>query len=114
MDYLDRLIELAWNASPVDRLRLERVAEVRLFSALEGAFELNPISKNGFFLMLHDSLLGRVRHIASQFGHDEREARRSSAERARKSDPNGEHSAISIQIRQGMNHWRQYQRAASR
>jgi hypothetical protein len=24
MDYLDRLIELAWNASPVDRLRLER------------------------------------------------------------------------------------------
>ena len=94
--------------------RLERVADVRLFTALEGAFELNPISKNGFFLMLYDSFVARAQHIASLFGHDEREARRSAAERARKSDPNGDHSAISIQIRQGMNHWRQYQRAASR
>ncbi|MEO8577611.1 MAG: nucleotidyltransferase family protein [Gemmatimonadales bacterium] len=94
--------------------RLERVAEVRLFSALEGAFDLNPISKNGFFLMLYDSVLGRARHLTSLLGHDEREARRSAAERARKADPDGNHSAISIQIRQGMNHWRQYQRAASR
>ena len=107
--------ELLQRAPSDDRQRrLERVADVRLFKALDGAFELNPISKNGFFLMLHDSLLGRARHLASLLGHDEREARRSAADRAREADPDGEHSALGLQIRQGMNHWRQYQRATSR
>lgn len=104
------------QAAPSDerQRKLDRVGEARLFSALDGAFDLNPISKNGFFLMLYDSNIGRARHIASLFGHDEREARRSAAERARSQDPDGEHSTMSIQIRQGMNQWRQFQRAVSR
>ncbi len=90
--------------------RLETVADARIYTATESAFDLNPISKNGYFLMLHDSAYGRVRHVASLFGSEERESRRSAASRAREREPG--HSALSLQLRQGMMHWRQYQRAA--
>ncbi len=90
--------------------RLETVADARIYTARESAFDLNPISKNGYFLMLHDSASGRLRHVASLFGREERESRRSAAARARERDPG--HSALGLQLRQGMMHWRQYQRAA--
>jgi hypothetical protein len=90
--------------------RLERVAEARIFSALEGAYDLNPISKNGFFLLLHDSAAGKARHIVSLFGADERESRRSAAESARRRDPGTGHSALRIQLQEGMMHWRQFQK----
>jgi hypothetical protein len=86
---------------------------VRLYTAVEGAFDLNPISKNGFFLMLHDSYAGKVRHIASLFGKEERESRRSAAHSAKLRDPDGSHSALAIQLREGMMHWRQFQKTIS-
>lgn len=93
--------------------RLERVADARIYSAIEGAYELNPISKNGFFLMLHDSTYGKARHIASLFGRGERESRRSAAVSARERDL-GNHSALAVQLREGMMHWRQFQKTINR
>jgi hypothetical protein len=91
--------------------RLERVADFRIYSAVEGAFDLNPISKNGFFLMLHDSALGRVKHLASLFGAEERESRRTAAARTRQLDLADGHSVLAVQLREGMTHWKQFQRA---
>ena len=103
------------NAPTDDRQRrLEKVAEARIYSAIEGAFDLNPISKNGFFLMLHDSAFGKVRHVASLFGREERESRRTASARAKERDPGSGHSALAIQLREGMTHWRQFQRSVSR
>jgi hypothetical protein len=90
--------------------RMERVAGVRLFTAIEGAYELNPISKNGFFLMLHDSYSGRARHIASLFGKDERESRRSAAINAKSRAPEASTSPLALHLREGMQHWRQFQK----
>lgn len=91
--------------------RLERVADYRIYSAVEGAFDLNPISKNGFFLLLHDSALGRMMHVASLFGAEERESRRSAAARMRQRDLASGHSVLAVQLREGMAHWKQFQRA---
>jgi hypothetical protein len=107
--------ELMAHAPTDDRQRrLETVAEARIYSAIEGAFDLNPISKNGFFLMLHDSTFGKVRHVASLFGREERESRRTANVRAKQRDPGSGHSALAIQLREGMTHWRQFQRSVSR
>lgn len=94
--------------------RMERVAGVRLFTALEGAFELNPISKNGFFLMLHDSYFGRVRHVASLFGAEERESRKSATASARSRAPEQSRSPLALHLREGMMHWRQFQKTIQR
>jgi len=104
------------SSAPADerQRKIERVAEVRLFSAIEGAFDLNPFSKNGLFLMLHDSWTSRARHAASLFGKEERESRRSAATSARLRNPSGASSALAVQLREGMMHWRQFQRAVSR
>ncbi len=94
--------------------RLERVADVRMFSAIENAYEINPISKNGFFLILHDSNVGRVRHVAALFHQDERESRRSAAQRLRQEGTPGNHSVLALHLREGMEHWRQFQRLTTR
>ena len=107
--------ELMRHAPNDDRQRkLERVAEVRIYSAIETAYDLNPISKNGFFIMMHDSTYGKARHIASLFGRDERESRRTAAARAKERDPGSGHSALALQLREGMTHWKQFQRSISR
>lgn len=94
--------------------RMEGVAGARLFTAIEGAFELNPISKNAVFLMLHDSYSGRARHIASLFGRDERESRKSAATSARSRAPEGTSSPLAVHLREGVMHWRQFQRSIQR
>ena len=91
--------------------RLELVADARIYSAVQGAFELNPISKNGFFLMMHDSTYGRLRHVAALFGRDERESRRTAAARMREQDIASGHSVLALQVREGITHWKQFQRA---
>ena len=103
------------RAAPHDerQRRLECIADARIYSAVEGAFELNPISKNGFFLMLHDSAYGKARHIASLFGREERESRRTAARGARLRYADGNRSALAVQLREGMTHWRQVQRTIS-
>jgi hypothetical protein len=94
--------------------RLERVADLRMFSAIENAFEINPISKNGFFLLLHDSSFGRARHVASLFRPEERESRRSAAKMLKNADTAGNHSLLSLQLREGMTHWKQFRSLSSR
>ena len=91
--------------------RLERVAEVRLFSAMEGAFDLNPFSKNGFFLMLHDTAVGKARHMVSLFSANERESRRAAATHVSRQNHEGEHAAMTLQLRQGVAQLRAYNRA---
>ena len=106
--------ELMGHAPSDERQRrLERVADYRFYTVTEGAFDLNPISKNGFFLMLHDTAYGRVKHVASLFGRDERESRRTSAQRARERDIAAGRSAIAVQLREGLTHWKQFQKAIS-
>ena len=106
--------ELMGHAPSDERQRrLERVADFRFYTAVEGAFDLNPISKNGFFILMHDSAYGRVRHVASLFGRDERESRRSAAQRAKQRDIAEGRSVLAVQLREGMTHWKQFQKAIS-
>jgi hypothetical protein len=87
---------------------LERVIGRRMFVAMEGAYELNPFTTHGMFLMLHDSWRGRALHVASLFGPHERESRVEAAahfpERAR---------PLTAQIRESAEHWRSYRKVAS-
>jgi len=103
-------------AAPSDekQRRLERVAEVRMFTALEDAFELNPISKNGLFLMLHDSLGGRSRHLVSLLGREERGSRKAAAELARARSPKSGSGAFAVQLNEGLAQWRAFRRAITR
>jgi organic radical activating enzyme len=94
--------------------RLERVADLRMFSAIENAFEINPISKNGFFLLLHDSNFGRARHVAALFRPEERESRRSAAKMLKEAETPGNHSLLRLQLREGMTHWKQFRSLANR
>jgi hypothetical protein len=84
-----------------------------MFAALETAFELNPFSKNGFFMMLHDSPVGRARHLASLLGHEERESRRASARVLRRVNSSGHSSRLGFQLRQGVAQWRAFKRAVA-
>ena len=88
--------------------RLERIADLRMFSVIENAFELNPISKNGFFMLLHDSNIGRARHVAALFRAEERESRRSATKMLRNDEASANHSVMAIQLRQGLTHWKQF------
>lgn len=74
---------------------LERVLRQRLFVAMEGTWELNPITKHALFFMLHETTRGRVFHAASMFGKYERESR---ADASRKSTARG--SLLLNQIRE--------------
>lgn len=74
---------------------LERVLRQRMFVAMEGTWELNPISKHMLFLLLHDTWRGRVLHVSSMFGKHERESR---ADASRKSS--GGVRALPSQIRE--------------
>lgn len=87
---------------------LERVIGRRLFIAMEGAYELNPFTTHGMFLMLHNSWRGRALHVASLFGRDERESRvQASAQHHGRAQP------LTAQIRESREHWRSYRKVAS-
>jgi hypothetical protein len=106
-------VELMKSVPRDDRQsRLERVADLRMLSAIENAFEINPISKNGFFLMLHDSTFGRARHVASLFRPEERESRRSAAKMLTDADAPENRSLLALQLREGMTHWKQFRSIA--
>ena len=98
--------------APVDRRqrKLETIARARLFSAMEGVFDLNPFSKTGVFLLLHDSWRGWGRYLASLVGREEAEARRS----ARHNVPAQALPRLPQQFRQAWFHWQQYRRALAR
>ena len=98
--------------APVDRRqrKLETIARARLFSAMEGVFDLNPFSKTGVFLLLHDSWRGWGRYLASLVGREAAEARRS----ARHNVPAQAFPRLPQQFRQAWFHWQQYRRALAR
>ena len=92
--------------------RLERVADLRMFSAIENAYAINPISKNGFFLLLHDSTVGRARHVATLFRPEERESRRSAARMLKDDEALADRSLLALQLREGLTHWKQFRSLA--
>jgi hypothetical protein len=83
---------------------LERVVRLRLFLAMEGAYELNPVTKHGIFLMLHRSWRGRALHVASLFAPHERESRAQAGSISPK---------LSTQIRESAASWKKYRRLAT-
>jgi hypothetical protein len=90
--------------------KLETIARARLFSEVEGPFEINPISKTGVFLMLHDSVAGAARYLLDLAGGASAEARRSAA-------ASGKSPALRElpeHARAAMRQWRQYRRATGR
>jgi putative nucleotidyltransferase-like protein len=95
--------------APVDQrqLNLEIIARHRLFSSVEGPFELNPFSKTGVFLLLHDSWIGRVRYLAALSEGAAAEARSS----ARRHHPSQAFHQMWKRLREAILQWRQYQLA---
>jgi hypothetical protein len=85
---------------------LERIASARLFMAREGAFEMNPITRNAFQLLLHDRWRDRLDYVRTVTGRDESESRRNSARRQKKSE-----QTPSRLIAEALGHFRAYRRA---
>ncbi|HUK42378.1 MAG TPA: hypothetical protein VLX11_15085, partial [Candidatus Acidoferrales bacterium] len=100
------------SRAPADRRqqKLETIARHLLFSSLEGAFDLNPISKNGVFLLLHNSWINGARYLLSLAGQEAAEARRSAREMA----PSQALAQLPHQFREAISHWRAYRRALAR
>jgi sugar phosphate isomerase/epimerase len=84
---------------------MERVATARMFSAREGAFELNPITRNAFHLLLQEKWRDRLRYVSALMQHDERESRRNSAKRQKNAQ-----QSRSV-IAESLAHFRAYRRA---
>ncbi len=84
--------------------RLERVVARRLFIATEDTNELNPISKHGFFLLLHNTWRGRALHVSSLFHRHEREARHA------KPHPR----PVSVQVRESLSQLNAYRELGAR
>jgi hypothetical protein len=87
-------------------LKLERFARHRLFSVLEGPFDLNPFSKTAVFLLLHDSWSGRAEYLAGLREKNSAAARAT----ARRQYPLSS-SQIWRQIREALVEWRRYRRS---
>jgi len=66
------------NRAPKDerQRRMNLVAYKRLFSAVDKADEMNPFTRNGIFLMLHDGPINRLRYLAELSRGDAAESRR--------------------------------------
>jgi pyruvate-formate lyase-activating enzyme len=83
--------------------RLALIAGRRLFTSTESFLDVDPITKTGLFLLLHDSWPGRARYVATQLRW--RGARGSAWAR-----PLGELRGGSA-LRQAWRRWGQYRRA---
>jgi len=88
---------------PTERryVALERFVRHRLFLAMEGAYEMNPFTTHGVFLMLHNNWRGRARHVASLLAPHERESR-AAAHASASTRP------LSVQLRESAYHWKRY------
>jgi hypothetical protein len=85
---------------------LELIASHLLFSTCEGAYELNPFSKNALFLRLHDSWTGRARYLIDLLGGPQAESRRS----ARNHAPSQSIKQTPRQFYQALSHWREFRK----
>jgi hypothetical protein len=94
------------NAPADEReMKLERIARDRLFSCMEGPFDLNPLSKTWVFLLLHDSLMERVGYLAALRKGTAAKARQT----ARHNDPSFGLRQGWRQMREAFTQWRHYQ-----
>ena len=91
---------------------IERVGSLRLFSAMEGAFDLNPITKNGFFLLLHRSWRDRLGYARTLMGTNERESRRTAVTSARSPARMPGGPRFVGQLRESVGQWSRYRRTA--
>ena len=89
--------------------KLETIARHRLFSAIEGPFDLNPLTKTAVFLTLHDSAIGRARYLMSLMMPSARESRASAGEH----HPGQSWRYIRRRFREARAQWRSYQRPLS-
>jgi hypothetical protein len=98
--------------APLDRreAKLESLARARLFSALEGPFDLNPFTKTGVFLLLHDSWKDRIRYLTSLRDEKAAEARNASQQH----HPMQTLSQVSGQLSEAFLEWRRYRRSLAR
>ncbi|MEB3306900.1 MAG: nucleotidyltransferase family protein [Cyanobacteriota bacterium] len=98
-------------SAPVDRRQrqLELIAQRRLFTALETAFAINPLSRTAVFLLLHEGVRARLAYLNGLFGSAASEARRSAAIRSAAQRP----SALPTHLREAWQQLRQF-RAACR
>ena len=81
---------------------IERVLRQRMFIAMEETADINPITKHGTYMLLHNSWTGRSRHLFSLFGKHERESRVA----ARKSS--GAFGELGTQFRQSRQHLKRF------
>jgi hypothetical protein len=67
-------------AAPADRRQrdLEVIARRKLFVPARSAFEMNPLSRNAVFLMLHDGMHRRLAYLLWLLGPEAGESRRES------------------------------------
>lgn len=96
-------LERVTFAKPTSRRAraVERIASARLFTAREGAFEMNPITRNAFQLLLHDRWRDRLDYVRTVTGRDESEARRQKKSK----------QASTKLIAEALGHFRAYRRA---
>jgi hypothetical protein len=96
-------------AAPADRRQrqLELIAQRRLFSNFEGAFELNPFSRTAVFLMMHDGAARRARYLVWLLRSEAAAARRS----ARRTTTTQRWRDLPRQLGEAAAHWRQYRAA---
>jgi hypothetical protein len=94
--------------APRDRLErdLEAVAARRLFRVAERVDELDPISRNGLLLLLHDSM-GARRYLGAV-------SRWALVRPGRKPPPAGSPRSAIGSVRQAWRHFRLYRRAIAR
>ena len=83
--------------------KLEIIARHRLFSALERPLEVNSLSKNGVFLLFHDSWLGWVRPMAAE-----------ALDTVRLEHPPQSFQRVCRQLPAAFAQWRRYRRALAR
>jgi len=95
--------------APADRRQrqLEIIAQRRLFSAFEGAFELNPFSRTAVFLMMHDGPVRRAGYLLWLLRSDAAAARRS----ARRTTTTQRLRDLPQQLGEAAAQWRQYRAA---
>ncbi len=97
------------RCAPADKRqkKLEVFARLHLFSDMEGAFELNPFSKNTLFLLLHDSWKSRLHYLRSLAGGGAAESRQS----ARRNVEAQAASHLPAQLLSAFREWRTYRRS---
>lgn len=90
--------------------RLDVIARHRLFQTIEGPEELNPVSRNAIFFLLHDSWMDRTRYVFSWL-----QGRATKAQGdARQVVGSRDMKVLQQNLRQALAHWRQYRQALAR